>query len=320
MRRARWTSAHRINVNRCVRLFWLVAIVAVVAAGCAGGRSHGTPGRAGAGGLVGSTLTVGCRQPRSLARAPLPQEVGVYRAGPLLLVTGQDLAQFPDSRLSRWSASDAIVVVMGNRPVTLSVDRAAPVALSMRFGKRAAVPGDALRFPPCEGRLHRFGGAIRFWGKGCARFHVSVAGSAPTPLLVPIGNTLSGCPAARAPRQLGASVLPFLGVACGTPNSIACDRVGVGVNIAAATLVMVEVAGRFVTLSPPTDAPNDHLWLGYLDGAGLRHGPLDVRISPHATRWFGVPEVQPPVAVDVFFGDGTVGTVTGRGFLHPGFG
>ena len=150
-------------------------------------------------------------------------------------------------------------------------------------GRRHPLP------PLRRSRLHRFGGAIKFWGEGCARLHVSVAGAAPTPLLVPIGNTLSGCPDAKAPRRLGASAFPFLGVACGQPNSIACDRVGVGVNIARATLVIVEVAGRFVTLSPPTDAPNDHLWLGYLYGAGLRHGPLDVRISPHATRWFGSP-------------------------------
>lgn len=224
-----WTSALRPRVHRCVRLSWLVAVLSVAAAGCADGRAHRTPDRTAAGGLVGSTSTAGCKQPRWLARAPSPQEVGVYRAGPLLLVTGEDL-------------------------------------------------------------------------------------------LVSIGNTSSGCPAARAPRRLQSTAFPFLGIACGSPNSIACDRVGVGVNIDAATLVMVEVAGRFVTLSPPTDAPNDHLWLGYLYGAGLRHGPLDVHISRGATRWFGTPEVQPPVTVDVFFQDGTVGTLTGRGFLHAGFG
>jgi hypothetical protein len=127
-------------------------------------------------------------------------------------------------------------------------------------------------------------------------------------------------PFPRCAGRLPASAFPFLGVTCRSPNSIACDRVGVGVNIDAAALVMVEVAGRFVTLSPPTDAPNDHLWLGYLYGAGLRHGPLDVHISPHATRWFGTPAVQPPVTVDALFQDGTVGTLTGQGFLHAGFG
>jgi hypothetical protein len=138
--------------------------------------------------------------------------------------------------------------------------------------------------------------------------------------MVPIGNTLSGCPATTTARGLSSSALPFLGVACGTPNSIVCDRVGAGVNIVGAARVVVEVAGRFVTLSPPTDSPSDHLWLGYVYRAGLRHGALDVHIPPRATRWFGTPEVEPPVTVEVFFEDGTVGTQTARGFLHPGFG
>jgi hypothetical protein len=123
-----------------------------------------------------------------------------------------------------------------------------------------------------------------------------------------------------ATRQLDSTALPYLGVACRRPNSIACDRVGVGVNMASAAFVMVEVAGRWVTLSPPTDAPNDHLWLGYLHGAGLRRGPLDVGIPPRATRWLGTPEVQPEVTVVVLFRNGSVGRLTARGFLHPGFG
>jgi hypothetical protein len=168
--------------------------------------------------------------------------------------------------------------------------------------------------------LHQSGGGIAFRVAGCARAHVSVASVAEKPLQIPVGNSLWGCAVARATERLDESNAAYLGVACGVPNSIACDRVGVGVNVASATLVVVEVAGRFVTLSRPTGPPNDHLWLGYLYDAGLRHGALDVHISPHATRWFGTPEVQPPVTVHVTFADGTVGTLTGRGFLHPGFG
>ena len=301
-----WTSALRTHVHRCVRQFWLLAILGAAATGCAG--------------PVTPVASVSCKQPRSLAKAPLPQEVGVYRAGPLLLVTGEDLAQLPDGQIRQGSSVDAIAVLRSNRAVTLSVDRTAPVDMTLAFADPAAGPGHAIRFPPCGGRLHRFGGGIAFRGEGCARLHVTVAGGASKPLLIPVGNSLSGCPVARARQRLDESNAPFLGLACGMPNSIACDRVGVGVNIAAATLVMVEVAGRFVTLSPPTDAPNDHLWLGYLYGAGLRNGPLDVHIPQHATRWFGTPEVQPPVTVDVFFGDGTAGTLTGQGFLHAGFG
>ncbi|HEX4672986.1 MAG TPA: hypothetical protein VH279_11990 [Solirubrobacteraceae bacterium] len=265
--------------------------------------------------------TPSCKQPRSLARAPLPQESGVYRAGPLLLVTAEDLAQLPAGQAKQGSGIDAIAVVHSGRPVTLSVDRTAPVNLSLQFANPAADPGDAIRFPPCGGRLHRFGGAITFAGVGCARLLVSEPDAAPKPMLIPIGNGLLGCPRAWATRRLHESAEPFLGVACGVPNSITCDRVGVGVNLSQpAMLVMVNVAGRWVTLSPPTDSPRDPLWLGYLYDAGLRRGALDVGIPRRATRWFGTPEVQPPVTLEVFFDDGSLGTLTARGFLHPGFG
>ncbi|MGZ4232942.1 MAG: hypothetical protein ACXVVQ_16115 [Solirubrobacteraceae bacterium] len=265
--------------------------------------------------------TVSCKQPRSLARAPLPQESGVYRAGPLLLVTGEDLAQLPDGQARRGSGMDVIAVVHSNRPVTLSVDWTAPVNVSLQFANPAADPGDAIRFPPCGGRLHRFGGGITFAGEGCARLLVSEPGAAPKPMLIPIGNSLWGCPPTRVAQRLGESAEPFLGVACGVPNSITCDRVAIGVGLARpAMLVMVNVAGRWVTLSPPSDGPPDQLWLGYLYNAGLRHGPLAVGIPPRATRWLGTPEVQPPVSLEVFFADGSLGTLAGRGFLHAGFG
>lgn len=295
------------DVHRSVRPICLVAILCVAASGC--------------GGAVRPIATLSCKQPRSLARAPLPQESGVYRAGPLLLVTGEDLAQLPAGQAKQGSGIDAIAVVHGTRPVTLSVDRTAPVNVSLQFANPAADPGDAIRFPPCGGRLHRFGGGITFAREGCGQLLVSEPGAAPKPMLIPIGNSLWGCPPSSAQRRLDDSAEPFLGVACGVPNSITCDRVGVGVNApGAATLVMVNVAGRWVTLSPPTDSPRDHLWLGYLYEAGLKHGALDVGIPPRATRWFGTPEVQPAVTVEAFFGDGTVSTLTARGFLHPGFG
>jgi hypothetical protein len=266
-------------------------------------------------------VTASCKQPRTLARAPLPQESGVYRAGPLLLVAGEDLAQLPDGQIRHGLGSDAIAVVRGRRPVVLSVDRASPVDVSMRFGRRPVAPGDAILFPACGNRLHRFGGGIDFVGEGCARLHVSVSGEAAEPLLIPVGNSLSGCPTKRSAESLAPETDAFLGVACHVPNSIACDRVGVGVTFAApAVLVMAEIDGRLVTLNPPRDLPDD-LWQGYLYQAGLRHGPLAVGIAPGATRWSGTPEVHPYVTVTVFFRDGTVAASrTSRGLLHPGFG
>jgi hypothetical protein len=294
----------------------LVVTLSMLLHGCGGGHRERLDPAAGY-----PTVTASCNQPRSLARAPLPQQTGVYRAGPLLLVTGEDLAQLPDAQLGHRFGMHAIVLVSGARPVVLSVDRAAPVNISLRFAKAAAGPGDAIRFPACGGRLRGFGGGIEFSGEGCARLHVSRAGGPAKPLLIPIGNTLSGCPSTKASVRLAPSALPFLGVACHVPNAIGCDRVGVGVDLggAGATLVVAEVAGRYVTLSPPTD-PGDHLWLGYLRNAGLRQGALAVGIPRRATRWLGNPEVDPPVAVKVFFEDGTVASLAALGFLHPGFG
>ena len=154
---------------------------------------------------------------------------------------------------------------------------------------------------------------------GSALLHVTKTDGASLPLLIPIGNTLKGCPARAAHTRLPQSALPFLGVTCSQPNSIACDRVGVGVHLkAAATLVTVTVAGRLVTLSPPLDPPDD-LWYGYLSDAGLSHGPLDVHRPPDRL-WLGTPEVYPRVRVTAFLADGTTASQQAVDFLHPGFG
>jgi hypothetical protein len=212
----------------------VVVLVLVLPAGCGGG------GRSVRGAGRGEILTVACAVPRSLARAPLPQDTGVYRARPLSLVTGEDLARIPRRRLRSPSGSE-------------------------------------------------------------------------------IGKTLYGCPARDAHTQLSRSALPFLGVACSPPNSVACDRVGVGVHLkAAAALVTVSVAGRLVTLNPPLDPPDD-LWYGYLSDAGLSHGPLDVH-RPLGGRWAGTPEVYAPVQVTAVFADGSATSLHAVEPLHPGFG
>lgn len=139
-------------------------------------------------------------------------------------------------------------------------------------------------------------------------------------MLIPIGNTLRGCPVSEPLQTLAATATPFLGVSCPVPNSIACDRVGIGVHLRrAATLVTVQVAGRVVTLSPPTDPPDD-LWLGYLFNAGLGHGLLRVDIPANSRLWFGSPEVYPRVRVTAFFPNGRAATRSTTVLLHPGFG
>ncbi|MGH2930295.1 MAG: hypothetical protein ACRDL8_18970, partial [Solirubrobacteraceae bacterium] len=243
---------------------------------------------------------------------------------------GQDLAQQPQEWPGRrTSGSEAIAVLRGHSPVLVSVDPSSRRRFSLQFtpygrGHRAPVLSDgrpAVRFPVCAGRLHRFGGAILVRGRGCARLRVTQPGRAPVPMLIVIGDTLDGCPKPGPLAPLGSTALPFLGIACRKPNSIACDRVGVGVHLTrVATLVVVQIAGRLVTLSPPTDAAPDDLWLGYLFDAGLRHGPLDVHIPPRVDRWLGDPGVYPRVRVIAFFPDGRAGSLGARVMLHAGFG
>jgi hypothetical protein len=93
--------------------------VAVVLGPLAGYGGSGRPVRPRA--SRGQIPSVACSVPRSLAPAPLPQETGVYPAGPLLLVTGEDLAQIPHRQLRRPSGREAIAVLTGDQPVTVTV-------------------------------------------------------------------------------------------------------------------------------------------------------------------------------------------------------
>ena len=253
----------------------------------------------------------------------------MYRAGSLTLAIGDDLAQHQAEWPGRrTSGSEAIVVLTGGRPAVLSVDAVSRGRFSLQFtpygrGHPSPTLSDgrpAVRIPACSGGLHRFGGGILFIGTGCAHLHVEQPNSAAIPMLIPIGNPLRGCAARNSTQTLGDPALPFLGVSCSVPNSIACDRIGVGVHLRRpATLVVVQLAGRLVTLSPPTDPPDD-LWLGYLYDADLRHGPLNVHVRASTNLWFGTPEVNPRVRVTAFFPNGSSATRSATVLLHPGFG
>lgn len=212
----------------------------------------------------------------------------------LLAVVGLVLSGCGGS--NRSTASDA------SRPVAIpSAD-----CLRQRLA-RAPLPGKSGVYRP------RFRG-----GSGLGHPDAGMTDGGPA-VRFPVGDSLRGCTATRTRQRLPSSALPFLGVACGRPNWVGCDRIGVGVGLEHdATLVVVRVGGRLVTLSPPS--PGSHLWLGYLQGAGPRRGPLRVRSPKHKGLWFGSPEMYPRVRVTAFFADGGVASATARVLLHPGFG
>jgi hypothetical protein len=255
-----------------------------------------------------------------IARAPLAQEPGVYRAGPITLVLGDDPAQRAAGRLN-VAGSEAIAVVHGRRPVLLTVDPASRRRLDLQFDPRLGRGSEAALFPACGASVHRVGGGVEYTGTGCASMRAAVGGPGGTrtfPLLIVLGNTLRGCPPVTALPPPGVGQVT-VGVACPVPNSVRCDRVGVGVEApGSATLVTASVDGRLVTLNPP-DRGSD-LWQSYLYGAGLRRagGPLNTH-ARHG-RWIGNPPVTVHVRVTVFRPDSSAGAVSETMYLHPGFG
>ncbi len=302
----------------------LLVLLSLGLSACGGGQDHTTRSqsrRISAANPAPRATWAGCGM-RGLVRAPLAQEPGVYRAGPLMLVLGQDPAQFGSGQLhGQFAGSKAIAVVHGPRPVRLTVDPASRARLQLQFDARLGRLAEAAVFPACGKRLYRTMGGLNFSGTGCVGLHASVGGPAGVvviPMLIVLGNSLRGCPAVSAlpPAAVGQVTV---GVACPVPNSVRCDRLGVGVEVPGpATLVTASVDGRLVTLNPPD--PGGDLWQSYLYEAGLRRrgGPLDTH-AVHG-RWIGDPPVIVHVRVTVFRPDGSAGATSETMNLHPGFG
>ena len=312
-------------LRECLSLVALLAVLATLFAAVAGcsGEGHRSSREA--------IPTASCGQERLLAGAPLAGE-SVYRAGPLTLAVTdyRNLAKLGRRQLAHPLGSKVIAVLKGHGPVVVAVDRASQGQFSLQFtperglGFPVARIRDgrpAVRFPACGRGPHRFAGGILFAGPGCMRLRVQPTGEPPIPLGIPIGTSPSGCQTMPAAQQLGTSALPYLGISCRLPNSIVCDRVGVGVWLdRPAKRVTVAVAGRVVSLRLSTHNAHRQLWLGYLRDAGLRHEPLDVHLPAGQSRWYGSPLIWVRVKVTARLPNGTPATVAGSAQLHAGFG
>jgi hypothetical protein len=122
--------------------------------------------------------------------------------------------------------------------------------------------------------------------------------------------------AATARRLLAGP--PYMGVSCPTPNSVACDRVGLAVWLRhPAKHVSARIDGRPIELDDPewsqTTDPRGPLFAGFLQPAGLRDsdGPLGVP----GTHWYG--ETPRSAWVELRIDGHTTGLVV---TLHAGWG
>ncbi len=214
----------------------LLAAVALLA-GCGGSRlrrqSHTTP-------VAAARCPVARRRPASTAAT-----LGVFRAGPLKLVLYRDPAQVSMAGIRQPDGGiGASVTVSGRHPVTLRVDGGSQRRVGLQFTDMSGYgPGlSAVRFPPClSGQA--IGGMLAVHALGCVALHVSTPATRPLPLLMPIGNGLSGCPRSGSAARLPSASFPYLGIACHTPNWARCDRIRIGVHLSRPA-ILVTVRSR----------------------------------------------------------------------------
>jgi hypothetical protein len=135
---------------------------------------------------------------------------------------------------------------------------------------------------------------------------------------------------AAAPSSSSATAMlarePDLGVACGVPNSIRCDRIGLAVWLRRpAASVTATVAGAPIELDDPTwSGPALHgrrtMFAGFLQPAGMLKGPLKVRADRGRYWWAGAHPTYVRVRIIASYGQERRVSVTTTVLLRAGWG
>jgi hypothetical protein len=116
--------------------------------------------------------------------------------------------------------------------------------------------------------------------------------------------------------------MPYLGVSCAKPNSIACDRVGLAVWLRRpAKRVVATIDGRRLDLTPgglSGRAPT--YWEGFFQPAGLLDGALAVVPDRGRHFWEGRHPRDAAVRVIIRRRGGAADAATLRVPLRPGWG
>jgi hypothetical protein len=147
-----------------------------------------------------------------------------------------------------------------------------------------------------------------------------------TTALVALLGGQSASPSRPGPGKTAVFVQdPYMGVACHTPNSIACDRIGLAVWLARPATVSATIAGTSFRLDDPawtyvTRAGGKPLYVyaGFLQPARLTTR-LHVAPSGGAT-WLGAHNPNPAVGFRIDYRDGGVVIARQHVWLHAGWG
>jgi protein MpaA len=209
------------------------------------------------------------------------------------------------------------------QPLVRAWGRSVPAA--RRFARLAGLP--FYRLPWLAGTApnwqnHRFPGTASFVVElplGPLSRHDSIRHAAAVEHLAGYEGenriALAGTRGRGSMRPLELARAPYMGVACRTPNSIRCDRVGLAVYLPKtmpATRLTASINGRTAEMRIPVGVATRGIYFeGFLRRAGLRGGPLQV--TPNRP-------VYATVRITAHYRDGGIRSTTRRIPLAPGWG
>lgn len=118
---------------------------------------------------------------------------------------------------------------------------------------------------------------------------------------------------------------PYMGVSCSTPNSIACDRLGLAVWLDRPAEVTANVAGATLKLDDPRwsyitrqGGKPLYVYAGFLQPAGLT---TRLHVVPvHGSIWLGDNAPTPRVRFRIAYRNSRIITTQERLWLHAGWG
>ncbi len=297
--------------------------------GCAEGGSNPSPLGSGwkATSVVSGPLTLACikqyaDQPAA-AFAPAREALGLLASDPgsghQRRAAQRTLQQTPRGS---YAVSEAVVRVAAGSQATLAVASAQRSSVALIYGRRArnqdrpGAPGayrvadgdPSVTFRACPQADTDFLGGIVVAGPRCLAMTVTSPGRRSAHLRLAFGK--DSCAAATRLADRGQGYLrrdPQLGVACSKANSIACDRVGVGVWLKQpAKRVTATINGRALLLhAGGLGGRGPRYWEGYLKPAGLIRGPLKVTPDRGRYYWQGTHPKDARVLIAIRRADGS---------------
>lgn len=190
---------------------------------------------------------------------------------------------------------------------------------------------DAVTLRACPDADTEFLGGVVVAGARCVPLQISAPGRPPQQRLLSFGA--GECVSSKAARNAQANrrwaaareVLrrpPYMGVACPTPNSIACDRIGLAVWLdKPARRVTANIAGRHLRLrAGGFGGQGPTYWEGYLQPAGLLDGPLKITADRGNDYWIGQHPLHAAVALTIKGQDRSLHHLLLSLSLAPGWG